>query len=1320
MLRLRFFSLVFLFVFLLSIPLYADEPVLADIDPNYVPENPMVEIRYDDGVPRRDDPGPDWIFYDDNNPRSLYTTENLWSRVRFTPNAEFQLIGVRVLPLNQGHNPDAPCDILVYRENQDNHNLTDLAWEGTIEELLPWGQGWNWIEIEDEDERPVFEAGEHFSIIYGPAPGGAYNNPQQGDGWWNLFDGATEVRRSFMLAGEVQNDHGRWSAINGGDLLIRANGEYQGDFIDLQVLSVYNAEDSLARRWMTLPEMEKSFFAEIVNNGDDFEEEFFVTFEVINFDGEQVFECEEAVEGIEAEDTLVVECQENWEVPFEVGYYEVVVTVDAEGDADGENNVLGLEQIVYDQEASRDVWLGFIDDELEGSTQWNESSGWAVRFDHPGTETPLWITEFRAGINGANNIECPFQIVVMDIESGEFAIEWQGVGNPDGQGWCTVELEEDDYVTFHEGEALMVSYFFVNGGNFRSDNTPPIAGTNLKMPAAMMQTRNDGESYSHAWSGDYAIQAKISGPDHGGYLHGWVADEETDEPIAEVLIETSQEHRGYTDEEGHFIFRYGPQGDFSLTASKLGYNTMTMDDLHLEEDDTLEVELSLTHPEFVPSDDNITIETGLDGEEEFNLTVENSGNGPLTYSVARRLIEEAEIEPYILRESIMAGETVEDTRLEGVLLIDDRYYISGAHDRNPVLYVLDSEGNEIDQIEQPGEDNRGMRDLAWDGELIWGGIGEMIYGITLDGEVVHSFESPVNPTTCITYDPGNDLLWCAATTSDVVAVNRDGEEIAEIDRQDLRMYGFGWWANDPDGYNLYIHNLDRETDMPVIHKCNVENGDMTFVAEIVTELGGSPSGISITNQYDRCSWNILAMSNASNDEGGDRLDCWQLAPRLDWFAVDPMAGEVEAGDEQRFTVSFNAAGYDFAAYEGRLVFTHNAEGGETIIPVTLDIVEGPVHAQRMLELGVGWNMVSVNLQPDEEDIVELTQGLVEDNLLLMMKNGMGQFYNPEFNFNNIPGWFVDEGYLIKMRAAGQLTLEGMTVMADTPLELIDGWQMISYYPRVPVDAVIALAGLGDQLLMAKDGLGRFYNPEWDFSNMGRMSEGNGYLVKLDGDAELVYRLRAEEDEAAAVQSRNLPLQYLPEAKNTGSNMSLLVISNGGLQGEIGVYTGEEFVGSGVLNGARCGIAVWGDDPTTEKIDGALKGQELSLILHTGEESIPVGYTTLAGDGKYQTDSFLAVELGDAPLQPVEFGIESAHPNPFNSSTVVKFGLVESADISLAVYDLHGRIVKDILTGHKSAGVHQVSFEAGTLPSGVYMLNLKAGEQVSRWKVVLLR
>jgi len=351
----------------------------------------------------------------------------------------------------------------------------------------------------------------------------------------------------------------------------------------------------------------------------------------------------------------------------------------------------------------------------------------------------------------------------------------------------------------------------------------------------------------------------------------------------------------------------------------------------------------------------------------------------------------------------------------------------------------------------------------------------------------------------------------------------------------------------------------------------------------------------------------------------------------------------------------------------------------------------------------------------------LMAGLVDEGLLLMVKNGLGRFYRPEFNFNNIERWDVSEGYLIKMDGDGELTLRGMTVMPDEPINLVDGWQMISYYPRNPVDAVTALSGIVDNLILAKDGVGRFYNVEFGFSNMGDMMEGLGYQIKMDGDAELIYTF---EEELAESPERFSPgydqVRALPVHSSTGQNMSLLVKTDRALTGEIGVYAGSKLVGSGIIREGSAGIAVWGDDVSTEEIDGALTGQVLELVLVNQSGEFCLDCDILSGETLYSTDGFLAVNVSSSQLIPEEFGIYSAFPNPFNSTTVIKYGLPETRRINLAVYDLTGRKMLSLYTGQQIAGIHQIAFEGTSLASGVYLIKLTGSGNISQWKVVLMK
>ncbi len=81
---------------------------------------------------------------------------------------------------------------------------------------------------------------------------------------------------------------------------------------------------------------------------------------------------------------------------------------------------------------------------------------------------------------------------------------------------------------------------------------------------------------------------------------------------------------------------------------------------------------------------------------------------------------------------------------------------------------------------------------------------------------------------------------------------------------------------------------------------------------------------------------------------------------------------------------------------------------------------------------------------------------------------------------------------------------------------------------------------------------------------------------------------------------------------------------------------------------------------------------------------------------------------DAPGLPVSFTLEQNYPNPFNPTTTIRFGLPQSTDVRLAVYDMLGRRVTTLVDAPHPAGWHEVAFDASRLASGVYFYRIEAG------------
>lgn len=86
----------------------------------------------------------------------------------------------------------------------------------------------------------------------------------------------------------------------------------------------------------------------------------------------------------------------------------------------------------------------------------------------------------------------------------------------------------------------------------------------------------------------------------------------------------------------------------------------------------------------------------------------------------------------------------------------------------------------------------------------------------------------------------------------------------------------------------------------------------------------------------------------------------------------------------------------------------------------------------------------------------------------------------------------------------------------------------------------------------------------------------------------------------------------------------------------------------------------------------------------------------------------------------EFALGQNYPNPFNPTTKIGFSLPKSEYVSLRVYDILGREVKVLVSQNMTPGEYEVDFEAKNLSSGMYYYSLRAGENVSVKKMVLVK
>jgi hypothetical protein len=77
--------------------------------------------------------------------------------------------------------------------------------------------------------------------------------------------------------------------------------------------------------------------------------------------------------------------------------------------------------------------------------------------------------------------------------------------------------------------------------------------------------------------------------------------------------------------------------------------------------------------------------------------------------------------------------------------------------------------------------------------------------------------------------------------------------------------------------------------------------------------------------------------------------------------------------------------------------------------------------------------------------------------------------------------------------------------------------------------------------------------------------------------------------------------------------------------------------------------------------------------------------------------------------PSAFQLDPNYPNPFNPSTLIRFGLPQESHVTIIVYSIEGREVETLVDGDYPAGVYTIIFHARNLPSGTYFCLMQAGE-----------
>ena len=126
-----------------------------------------------------------------------------------------------------------------------------------------------------------------------------------------------------------------------------------------------------------------------------------------------------------------------------------------------------------------------------------------------------------------------------------------------------------------------------------------------------------------------------------------------------------------------------------------------------------------------------------------------------------------------------------------------------------------------------------------------------------------------------------------------------------------------------------------------------------------------------------------------------------------------------------------------------------------------------------------------------------------------------------------------------------------------------------------------------------------------------------------------------------------------------------------------------------------------------------------------------GYIYFAGDswsyGHGSVDVYV-VKLEGHPTataghdipNPGSIELKQNFPNPFNSSTNIRFYLSGKSNLLIEIYNIMGQKVAELFEGSMDTGYHTITWDSDSEPSGVYFTKIRVGEEIQTCQLVLLK
>lgn len=418
-------------------------------------------------------------------------------------------------------------------------------------------------------------------------------------------------------------------------------------------------------------------------------------------------------------------------------------------------------------------------------------------------------------------------------------------------------------------------------------------------------------------------------------LTGIVSDGNTGSPLDGAVVDLPDlQICTQTDSLGFYILPGIPPGFHAVRFTASGFDTLIVPDLEFTVGTMETLSVSLLGPRLQVDPEAISASL-YEGENlQLPITVQNTGSADLVVTFGKR----GDWTPNSLYAMIQAQAATSDDKLFGVEIADGSIWVTGGNGNlEPnYLYRFSFEGTLMDTLEQPvSASTWGWRDLAWDGQFLYGSSGFEIQGVDLNGTLQTVIPGPLALHRALAYDPLADHFYSCDNTTEIVEFGRDGIPLRTW-THNLHIQGFAWHPQDEDGFPLYIFSQDGTGALLSVSKMNPDDGDILFVMNLIGLSGDQAGGAAISGEIDPDRWCFAGLIQAGSISL-DRVQINSLGAYAPWITVEPMTQTIPPGGSLYAAALLDAGVVPVGEYTIRLIIQHNAPQPEFVLPATLTV-----------------------------------------------------------------------------------------------------------------------------------------------------------------------------------------------------------------------------------------------------------------------------------------------------------------------------------------------------------------------------------------------